>query len=324
MAQPDVPPCRIIGETDQVLAPTLPFKQQDVPREQFEHAIHQTRKRWAWFAESRELDAKRGTELGTLGYLPWEIRRQILEAVRRGLVHRLPKQYQTFPWAYRQGCAPALETLCYRPRELRSGLQVHDVFDPFDLASYTLEYVDITELTRTGCPMDGVPMPIPLRLSSRTLRDDFDDLFLPNTVFKFESCAELQEFLGRLSDLQRTKLRRIVITILVHYNCCYDLSDHLPIDWRKTRSLQLPASLQQVSFDLDYKRVGPHFIGCSLENNRRLLKEIKAVAGIVEVLSKIIVRSAPGAVVQMHKNAKKELPPEHAELFDAALNDIER
>ena len=65
-------------------------------------------------------------------------------------------------------------------------------------------------------------------------------------------------------------------------------------------------------------------LGCSLENNRRLLGVVKAVAGTVEILSKIIAESAPGAVVEARENAKKAPPPEHAEFFDAAPSDVER
>ena len=77
MAQPDVSLCRAGTETEQlqkrqrselVLAVTLPFKRQDVSQNLFELAIDQTRKRWAWFTKSRELEL--GTELGTLVYLP--------------------------------------------------------------------------------------------------------------------------------------------------------------------------------------------------------------------------------------------------------------
>lgn len=70
-----------VGNASSCFAVTLPFKQQDVSRNLFEHAIDQARRRWAWFTKSRELDAGRGTEFGTLGYLPWEIRQQIFEVV---------------------------------------------------------------------------------------------------------------------------------------------------------------------------------------------------------------------------------------------------
>lgn len=54
------------------------------------------------------------------------------------------------------------------------------------------------------------------------------------------------------------------------------------------------------------------------------MKDIKAAATLVEVLSKGIMRSAPGALVEMNENDRKSLLPKHFELFDAAVNDVER
>lgn len=54
------------------------------------------------------------------------------------------------------------------------------------------------------------------------------------------------------------------------------------------------------------------------------MKDIKAAATLVEVLSKGIMRSAPGALVEMSENDRKRLLPKHIELFDAAVNDVER
>ena len=56
----------------------------------------------------------------------------------------------------------------------------------------------------------------------------------------------------------------------------------------------------------------------------RLLKELKTAANLVEALSKRIARSAPGAVLDVHENAKRELLPMSSLLFDAAVNDVER
>lgn len=212
--------------------------------------------------------------------------------------------------------------MCYKSGKLlQPGSQLFDVGDPFDLTSYILGYVSIEDPTRNGYALNAQPTPISLRLSSPTLKNEFDDVFFSDTIFKFKSCAEFQQFLLPLSDFQRTKLRRIIIRIWIHCDC-FDRFDRLPINWKDTSWLQLPASLQQVSFELDYKPEEAHLRHCSLKVNGRLSKAIKALAGIVEVLRKVIVRSAPGAVLKMH--ARKDLPPEHAELFDAALNDLER
>lgn len=282
MAQSDMSSCLVSEDTSQPLTPeelavTLPFEQQDVLPNVFQLAVDQTRKRWAWFSESRELDARMGTELGTLGYLPWEIRRQILKEILDYVFW-----YQRDPRTYR-----GQEAWPYDARHLR--------------------------------------------LSSPTLGLEFDELFLSNTIFKFEWPPDLGKFLGQMSSFHLTRLRRIIISIWVPCGCRCPC---LLIDWSdgwKTMCLQLPASLQQVSFDLDCGRPWHHAESCRRHGEQVKLKEIKAAANqikaaanLIEILSKRIVRSAPGAVVEMHESAKKRLLPGHLELFIAAVNDIER
>ena len=91
-----------------------------------------------------------------------------------------------------------------------------------------------------------------------------------------------------------------------------------------TRYLQLSASLQQVSFELDIGRLGCWYKISRDHGDVRGLKEMKAGANLVEVLSKRIVRCAPGAVLEMHEIAKQGLLPEYLELFNAAVNAVER
>jgi hypothetical protein len=42
-----------------------------------ESGSEQAKLRWSWFATAEQIDKIRATDLGTLGYLPWELRRQI-------------------------------------------------------------------------------------------------------------------------------------------------------------------------------------------------------------------------------------------------------
>jgi len=59
---------------------TLPFPCKTVPWHVCEIAREQAKHRWSWFANAEQLDKIRATDMGTLGYLPWELRRQILTA----------------------------------------------------------------------------------------------------------------------------------------------------------------------------------------------------------------------------------------------------
>ncbi len=213
------------------------------------------------------------------------------------------------------------EAFRYADQALPSTWRAHHIFD---LASYSdirhpLDYIGPAEHQS-----HGESKQISLRLSSPTLGLEFDDFFLSNSIFKFGSPARLQTFLHQLSDFHQTKVRRIIIGIWVPCGC---RSRRLLIGWRdglKTACLQLPASLQRVSFELDYSRHDNHAESCRRKGDGRLSNEIRAAANLVEVLSKMIVRSAPAAVVEMHESAREGLLPGHRELFHAAVTDVER
>ena len=332
MAQREVSSCWAGTQTDQLqkrqrlellLGVTLPFKRRNASQNLFVLAIDQTRKRWVWFTKSREMNDKAGTELGTLVYLPWEIRQQIFKAVLNGARHDTPRIYYT--WGDQWNGGPESEALRYADQALPSTGRAHDIFY---LASYvylrhSLDYIGLAEHQSYG-NSKTIPKTIPLRLSSPALGLEFDDFFLSNSIFKFGSPARLQMFLPQLSDFHQTKLRRIIIGIWVPCGC---RSRRLLINWRdgwKTVCLLLPASLQRVSFLLDYSRGETHTGSCRRKGDKRLPNEFKAAANLVEVLSKMIVRTAPAAVVEMHESAKQGLLPRHRELFDAAVNDVER
>jgi len=72
----------------------LPFKAEDVYPSFREQIIKKTKKRWAWFSYARKKDDNLGTSLGTLGYLPWEIRQVVFEMVLRGNFEESQERYK--------------------------------------------------------------------------------------------------------------------------------------------------------------------------------------------------------------------------------------
>lgn len=68
-------------------AKTLPFKDSDVSREIRATILKRTEQRRVWFSKAEELDEERGTKLGTLGFLPWDIRQMIIEEVFEDVFH---------------------------------------------------------------------------------------------------------------------------------------------------------------------------------------------------------------------------------------------
>lgn len=57
---------------------TLPFSHLEVPWHVCRDSREQTKRRWHWFTDAKQLDEIRATELGTLNYLPWELERLVL------------------------------------------------------------------------------------------------------------------------------------------------------------------------------------------------------------------------------------------------------
>ena len=278
MAPADLSLCQAIEETDQLL------KRQHLEK-------------------SRELDIERGTELGTLGFLPWEIRQQILKLVLDGWFFG---HFERAPRTLFYGTGPT--------RDIFNNY-FYDIILPDYISGYTSQAL------------------VNLRLSSATLGFECEGIFLFNTIFKFQCPTDLEDFLDQIPNLHQTKVRRIIISIWVPCGCrsrwapCDCRSRCLCKDWRdgcKTACLQLPMSLRQVSFELGYKRSWGHAPSCRERGISRRSNQIKAVANFVEILGKTIVRSAPDAVIELHEHAKKWLLPEEIELFDAAVNDIER
>ena len=89
------------------LSSRLPFNKNDRPKDTTarrwrEHVVHTLRKTYhgdPWFVRARALDCKRGTALGTLGYLPREVREEIWDFVLlpEGNLERVIVDYEHKP-----------------------------------------------------------------------------------------------------------------------------------------------------------------------------------------------------------------------------------
>ena len=76
-------PVSLIVPINILLAKTLPFNAHEVPDE-LKVSLERTKQLWAWFSKAKDHDKERGTQLGTLGYLPWEVRQKIFGNVFDG------------------------------------------------------------------------------------------------------------------------------------------------------------------------------------------------------------------------------------------------
>ena len=72
---------RKTATTKDKYANTLLFNTTKAPWMLVVKTIERTKQQWEWFTQAKELDVQRDTTLGTLRYLPFEIRQQIHELV---------------------------------------------------------------------------------------------------------------------------------------------------------------------------------------------------------------------------------------------------
>lgn len=160
---------------DPAILSTLPFDQLYARRYKTEEALERTGKRWAWFEEALKTDPT----LGTLNYLPLEIRHRIWQMVLQfddtlsvdGL------------WEYD-----------------------HSLGAPFNLSAYYFGFGRRRFLEANANA---------LRLVSSSVRTESDDVFLSMRTFRFNRPESLNAFVGHLTHHQLSRLRSIAVGLLV-------------------------------------------------------------------------------------------------------------
>lgn len=93
-------PIGLIVPSKSDVAKTLPFDYNWESKDLRAVSLQRTRQRWAWFSKAEDQDRERGTQLGTLGYLPWEVRQMVFEKLFDNLFHCRYKNMDElyYPW----------------------------------------------------------------------------------------------------------------------------------------------------------------------------------------------------------------------------------
>lgn len=161
---------------DPALVCTLPFDPCYVRRYRTEEVLQRTRKRWVWFEEAA---LRIDPGLGTLSYLPLEIRRRVWEVVLQ--------------------CDDTLSADGLWEYEHKHG-------GPFNLSAYYFGF------GRRRFHKDSANG---LRLVSSSLRTEFEDIFLSMRTFRFNGSENLDAFVNQLTQYQLGRLRSIAIGLSV-------------------------------------------------------------------------------------------------------------
>lgn len=224
--------------------------------------------------------------LGTLGYLPWEIRQQIFAFLiagsytyrdsYKGPQHDYRVSRTVFPsiidppqgfWKY-DGYTTAKENRSDFPHSMNERFP-----EPFDLYSYYLKVHQNYHKHRLA-----------VRLASLDLKIEFEHAFLANQTFFFDCAVALARFLNRLSDQQQAQLRSLHLDL---YSCGSDCcirrwgkeGKEIGHGWTLVCA-QIPKNLVSVQLELG----GVYF---------KSRHGVSLVKQLLEVISKQIVRRSP-------------------------------
>lgn len=208
-------------------------------KERFAQALRQTKKRWSWFVQAKTRDNEQHTSLGTLGYLPLEIRVKIYALVLNTQVRSISdwgSYYQVPRWrntVMRDG--PPMSWMHFNYQACAFGCWN----GKGEIPNTDLCPLNLRTIKRTGKtyephrvrPRPGYPGPLNLRTYfaqvdflneylltpfisvSRSLRDDFGDYMIGSRNISFRCSASFAHFLRSLSQRQIASLRRITIDL---------------------------------------------------------------------------------------------------------------
>ena len=162
--------------------------------------LKEAAKNWLWRHHAAQLDAQNRTELGTLAYLPVEIRRQIWDHLLR---------YQLG----QHRCTPHADT----GLKIRRQLFISDSGWSQDSQIWESPDHDVIEIRQDNYFSRSWPFKI--RRVSPTIRDECDRIVFSSRILRFECPDTMGKFFSRISTYQRTHLFRIRINVFADCNC---------------------------------------------------------------------------------------------------------
>ena len=192
---------------------TPPFTKDAASRELRAAILKRRKESRVWFSKAAEKDKEQGTQLGTLGFLPWEIRQQIIGMFRPKNSHR-----------NRRGA----------------------VLDRCDSAPYILGKDVFSGSWEWSYP--GLGDVINFRGASASLGIEVEYNFYTLTDFRFVFPFELEHFLSCLTTRQQSLLRSLTLHISRHSHA----RDSIEMNeaWM-TISSRLPSRLTSVSIEFE-------------------------------------------------------------------------
>lgn len=276
--------------------------------------LRQTEERWCWFDQARKDDQEMGTRLGTLRFLPYEVREQIFKIVLDDYFDEFSQRRKRYDFTWlgrRRSKYGALSKL-----KLRLNIEgvhcccAHDkkpeVRDIFDLASYDSN------------PQGLGRAPLNLLFASPSIRPEFARIFLSSCTFEFNCSVTLERFLDWLSPTQQKQLSRLRLLTL-QYGDWYPK----PHDRWMTVCQRLPSRLKSVIFimPIELKHIPGIWRSVMSWDILDEAEEMGHAAEILEELCMKVSRAAPRAVISLTRRGK--VFKDERDFLDGVLRKIE-
>ena len=284
------------------VAVTVPF---DLKRQSWLLAVktlRRTKARWCWFEQASEDDEKAGTRLGTLRFLPPEIRRQIFKMVLEDCFHERIRKERLFEAMYSGISSEHCDHLikwhlryegkfcrCWRDRN-------PEPWDIFNLESYN------------AIEKSAERVPLSLRSVSPSIRQELDRVFLTSNTFEFSCPSSLERFLDRLSPSQQAQLKCVRLHVFGFYSLlrststrygdwCTPDASHFHELWIAICE-RLPSRLKSVQINVSYRsrRWREESQNHCWANNAR---DVDRVVEVLRLLSKQVCRACSQANISL-------------------------
>ncbi|KAL8787993.1 MAG: hypothetical protein Q9195_007537 [Heterodermia aff. obscurata] len=236
-----------------------------------------TKRRWAWFSAARGRDDKFGTRLGTLNYLPLEIRRMIYEHIFQDYHRDRGSNMDVNTWQY-YGRYHSIED-----GRSQKHLKTHDHPSFFEHSFYWPPYPKKQTI---------------FRLTSPTIKEEYEYWFLHARQFHFECPFAYREFMDQLTAEQQGLIASMQIEIMSENVSPFISDNEVDQAWMSICD-ELPTKLRRVSLRLDWfcRLELPEHVNGVFVRGRKEIKNVARAAELLSALRKRILRRIPGVKI---------------------------